>query len=72
MEQVLAAMGPRNPPSERARKVFNTGFVYLLLPGQGPDPELLREHADYRDRAVEHWRHVTGGRGQLTAELPDR
>ena len=72
MEQVLAAMGPRNPPPERSRKVFNTGFVYFLLPGQEPDPELLREHAAYRDRALEHWRHVTGGRGQLTAELPGR
>ena len=72
MEQVLAALGPRNPPSERVRKVFNTGFVYFLLPGQEPDPELLREHARYRDRALEHWRHVTGGRGQLTSELPGR
>ena len=50
MEQVLAAMGPRNPPPERARKVFNIGFVYFLLPGQEPDPELLRDHARYRDR----------------------
>ncbi len=72
MEQVLAAMGPRDPPPERARKVFNTGFVYFLLPGHEPDPELLREHAAYRDRALEHWSHVTGGRGQLTAELPRR
>ncbi len=72
MEQVLAAMGPRNPPPERSRKVFNTGFVYFLLPGQEPDPELLREHARYRDRAVEQWRHVTGGRGQLSTELPGR
>ena len=69
MEQVLAAMGRRNPPSERSRKVFNTEFVYFLLPGQEPDPELLREHAGYRDPAVAHWRHVTGGRGQLTAEI---
>ena len=72
MEQVLAALGPRNPPPERSRKVFNTGFVYFLLPEQEPDPELLREHARYRDRALEHWRHVTGGRGQLTSELPGR
>ena len=72
MEQVIAALGPRNPPPERSRKVFNTGFVYFLLPGQEPDPELLREHARYRDRALEHWSHVTGGRGQLTSELPGR
>ncbi len=70
MDQVLAATGARNPPSDRSRKVFNTGFVYFLLPGQEPDPELLREHADYRDRALEHWRRVTGGRGRLTGEVP--
>ena len=50
--------------------MFNTGFVYFVLPGQEPDPELMREHARYRDRALEHWSHVTGGRGQLTSELP--
>ena len=72
MEQILAAMGPRNPPAQRSRKVFNTGFVYFLLPGQEPDPELLREHADYRDRALEQWRDNTGGRGELTSELPGR
>lgn len=72
IEQVVAAMGPRNPPAERARKVFNTGFVYFLLPGQEPDPELLREHADYRERALAYWSHITGGRSQLTAELPNR
>ena len=70
MEQVLAAIGPRNPPPERAPKVFNIGFVYFLLPGQEPDPELLRELVRYRDRALEHWRHVTGGRGQLSTEVP--
>ena len=72
MEQIVAAIGPRNPPPERAPKVFNIGFVYFLLPGQEPDPELLRELVRYRDRALEHWRHVTGGRGQLSTELPGR
>ena len=44
--------------------------VYFLLPGETPDPGLLREHAHYRDRALDHWHHLTGGRGQLTTELP--
>ena len=70
MDQIIAAIGPRNPPPERARKVFNVGFVYFLLPGETPDPGLLREHANYRDRALDHWHHLTGGRGQLTTELP--
>ena len=72
MDQILAALGPRDPPPERAQKVFHIGFVYFLLPGQEPDPELLREHAEYRERALEHWRHVTGGRGQLTTEPAGR
>ena len=71
IEQIASALGPRNPPAEQARKAFNTGFVYFLLPGETPDPELLRKHAEYRDRVVDYWHHVTGGRGQLTTELPD-
>ena len=70
VEQVIASIGARNPPAKRARKAFNTGFVYFLLPGETIDPELLREHADYRDRVVDHWHHITGGRGQLTSTLP--
>lgn len=71
VEQVLAGTGTRVPPSDQARKAFNVGFVYFLLPGEEPDPELLREHALYRDRAVEHWHHITGGRGGLTTRLPE-
>ncbi len=70
IDQVISALGPRKPPHGEARKTFNMGFVYFLLPGQTPDPELLREHADYRDRALDHWRHVTGERGRLTTEIP--
>ncbi len=70
VEQVIAAIGARNPPAERARGTFNMGFVYLLWPGEKLDPELLREHADYRDRVLDHWHHITGGRGRLTSTLP--
>ena len=70
VEQVIAAVGPRNPPIEQAPKAFNIGFVYFLFPGEAVDTELLPNHADYRDRALDHWRHITGGRGQLTTELP--
>lgn len=70
LEQIIAAIGPRTPPADEARRVFNMGFVYLLWPGETVDPELLREHADYRDRVVDHWHHITGGRGQLTSTLP--
>ena len=36
MDQIIAAIGPRNPPTERAPKEFNVGFVYFLLPGEAP------------------------------------
>ena len=70
IEQIIAAEGPRDPPAARSQKAFNAGFVYLTLPGEPPDPDLLELHALFVDGAVDYWRHVTGGRGQLTTELP--
>ena len=70
MEQVLAAMGPRNPPAARSQTLFNSGFVYLLEPGQTPDPEQLAFHAEFSDQTVEHWRRITGGRSQITTAVP--
>ena len=72
MEQILAALGPRDPPAARSQKVFNIGFVYLLEPGQAPDQDQLGFHALFLDGALEHWARITGGRSQLTAELPGR
>ena len=70
IEEIIAAEGPRDPPASRSQKVFNAGFVYLVEPGQVPDPGLLRTYADFRDRAVTHWQHITGGRSRLTTEIP--
>ncbi|MXW99719.1 MAG: S-layer homology domain-containing protein [Acidimicrobiaceae bacterium] len=69
IEQIIAAEGPRDPPAARSQKTFNAGFVYLTLPGEPPDPDLLELHALFVDGAVAYWRHVTGGRGSLTTEL---
>jgi len=69
IEQIIAAEGPRDPPAARSQKTFNAGFVYLTLPGEPPDPDLLELHALFVDEAVAYWRHVTGGRGSLTTEL---
>ena len=72
IEQIIDAMGTREPSAEWDRTTFNIGFVYFLLPGQEPDCDLLREHGRYRDRALEHWIHITGGRGQLTTGVGTR
>ena len=66
MRQILAAEGPRAPGLEESQKDFNAGFVYLLEPRQRPDQDLLALQGRYRDKVVEHWSHITGGRSQLT------
>ena len=69
IEQVVAAEGRREPSAPDAQKVFNAGFVYLLEPGQTADDDMLRLHAEYRDKVVEHWLHITGGRSQITTAV---
>ena len=71
-EQILDAMGSRDPPAARSQKVFNVGFAYLLEPGQEPDQDQLRFHALFVDGALEYWARITGGRSRLTTELPGR
>ena len=70
IDQVVAAEGRREPPAGQAQYVFNAGFVYLLEPGRGPNPDMLRLHAQYRDKVVEHWSHITGGRSRITTDVP--
>lgn len=70
VDHVVAAMGPREPPAARSRKELNTGFVYLLEPGQTPTSELLQLHKDYIDEVVEYWSHVTGGRSRIAVAVP--
>ena len=71
IEQVVAAEGPREPPAARAQKVFNVGFVYVTAPGQTPVPDSLGLQRELRDRIIEHWSHITGGRSHMTTLVPD-
>ena len=70
IEQVIAAMGRRKPPWARARKVFNAAFVYILKPGEAADPDMLALHAEHRDKVIEYWSHITGGRSRMTTTVP--
>ena len=70
IEQVVAAEGARIPPARDAQKDFNAAFVYVLEPGQTPDAGMLTLHAEYRDKVIEHWWHVTGGRSRITVAVP--
>ena len=70
IEQVVAVEGPRVPSATEAQRNFNAGFVYLLEPGRTPDPDMLQLHEEYRDKVIEHWSHVTGGRSRMTTTVP--
>ena len=70
IEQVIAAEGRRRPSAAESQRDFNAGLVYLLEPGQTPDPDLLRLHAEYRAKVIDHWSHVTGGRSRMTTTVP--
>ena len=70
IDQVVAVEGRREPPAGQTQYIFNAGFVYLLEPGSAPDPDMLQLHAAYRDKAVEHWSHITGGRSRITTDVP--
>lgn len=59
----------RDPPRARSQKVFSAGFVYLPEPGQTPDLEMLQLHRDYRDKVIEHWSHIAGGRSEITTSV---
>ena len=72
LARVIAAEGPRDPPASASQKEFNAGFVYLLDPGREPTPYLLDRHRRFRDAALDHWAHITGGRSRITTEVPAR
>ena len=65
--QIIAEEGPRLPNELHAKKTLNVGFVYLLDPGKIPSPDLFSLHAEYRERAMQYWFHITGGRSQITS-----
>ena len=70
IQQIMAASGPRIPTVATSQKIFNAGFVYLLELGKNPTDDLLRLHATYRDQVIEYWSHTTGGRSQITSNVP--
>lgn len=72
IDQIVAAEGQREPPAALSRKDFNVGFVYLLETGQTPDPDVLRLHRDCRDKVIEYWSHITGGRSRITTNVAPR
>lgn len=70
IDDVVEAMGPREPDFEHAQKTFNTAIVVVTLPGEEPTQELLRRARDIREHWIRYWSTVTGGRSVMRA-TPD-
>ena len=70
IDQIIAVEGARVPAASNAQTVFNAGLVYLVEPGKSADTDLLALHQAFRDKLVEHWAQVTGGRSEMTTVAP--
>ena len=68
VEQIIGAMGPREPAYESSQKEFRTLFVILERPGQPVTPELLSSR--YRTELEQAFARATGGRGKLRTDVP--
>ena len=67
IDQIVSAMGPRNPDYSRSQKEFRVLFVVLERSGQPVAPTDLS--ADYRLRFEEAFEKATGGRGKVTTSV---
>jgi hypothetical protein len=66
INDVIAAMGPRQPAFVNAQKAFNTAIVVMTMPGKKPTPELIAGANAIAVRWIDYWSKTTGGRSTMT------
>ena len=66
IQDVIAAMGPREPDVEHSQKAFNTGMVVMTMPGKAPSRELIEAANAIAAHWVAYWSKSTGGRATMT------
>ena len=66
IQDVIAAMGPRDPDFDHAQKKFNTGMVVMTMPGKKPTPELISAANAIAEHWIGYWSKTTGGRSVMT------
>ena len=66
IEDVIAALGPREPDFEHSQREFNTAIVIMTVPGQQPTRELIEGANHIAEHWVVYWSKVTGGRSVMT------
>lgn len=69
IRQLTAAEGVRKPTAAESQQDFNAAFVYLLEPNRQPTRTLFSTHGRWREKTVEYWSHITGGRSVLTTTV---
>ncbi len=66
IQEVIAAMGPREPDADHAQKQFTTGIVAVVMHGQQPSPELIQRATAIGNHYAAYFGRVTGHRGTMT------
>lgn len=68
IQDVIAAMGPREPDFEHAQKHFNTGIVAVVMHGAQPSEALIERANAIGNHYVRYFERVTGHRATMTIE----
>jgi hypothetical protein len=66
IDDVIAAMGPREPDFDHAQKKFNTAMVVMTLHGKAPSKELITAANNIGEHWIKYWAKTTDGRSQMT------
>jgi hypothetical protein len=66
---VVAAMGPRDPPASRAPRVHRQAFVYVVSAGRSADPAAISKLEGFRRAFEPFFAAATGGRMVLETRL---
>jgi hypothetical protein len=72
IDDIIAAEGPRVPPSAAAPHAFKMAFVVVERAGQSPTPETLQKIEAFRTRWEAYFNTATRGLGHVDTTLRDR
>ena len=67
IQDVIAAMGPREPDFAHAQKKFNTAIVVMTMHGKQPTKELISAANNISEHWIKYWAKTTDGRSVMTA-----
>jgi len=68
IQDVIAAMGPREPDFAHSQKKFNTAIVVMTMHGKQPTNQLITAANNIAAHWIKYWSTTTGGRSVMTVE----